>query len=434
MREAGEVYLPRHREESDVGYKERLEAAVLLNLTEQTLNTLSSKPFKEPIALGEDVPEAIEDGVLPDVDLLGNDLTVFCQQWFREGIAKAFAHVLVDITPTEGREPGKPWTLDDARKAGQRPFWTLVPPECVIFASCRVVGGREVLDHVRILEEYAEIDGYAEVKKARIRVLTPGKVTILIPGTKKGRWVEEDSWETGLDYIPLVTFYADREAPFVGKPPLLDLAYLNVAHWQSTSDQRHILSVSRFPILACSGANGEDSSTVVIGPNKILYVPDPKGSFYYVEHSGAAIEAGAKDLAALEEQMAGYGAEFLRKRPGSPTATARALDSAESCSLLGSMAVCFEDAVAQALDITADWLGLEGGAGGRITVAKDFDLTGEDSAGLDALEKARARRDISRKAYIAGLKARKVLPEEYDEEEDMEELMEESPGLMGGGV
>ena len=41
MRAAGELYLPKHVEESDKGYQERLQAAVLLNMVEQTLDTPS---------------------------------------------------------------------------------------------------------------------------------------------------------------------------------------------------------------------------------------------------------------------------------------------------------------------------------------------------------------------------------------------------------
>src|SRR5690606_14578341 len=115
---------------------------------------------------------------------------------------------------------------------------------------------------------------------------------------------------------------------------------------------------SRFPILACSGASGEDSDPVVVGPNKVLYNPDPQGRFYYVEHTGQAIAAGRTDLQDLEQQMASYGAEFLKRRPGNQTATARALDSAEASSDLQAMVGLFEDAVAHALDITADWMRL----------------------------------------------------------------------------
>lgn len=38
-----------------------------------------------------------------------------------------------------------------------------------------------------------------------------------------------------------------------GKPPLIELAHLNVKHWQSQSDQDNILHVIRVPILVRIG-------------------------------------------------------------------------------------------------------------------------------------------------------------------------------------
>jgi hypothetical protein len=435
MRCAGEAYLPKHQEETDTGYQERLQSAVLLNMVEQTLDTLSGKPFSEPIKLNDDVPAAIQERILDDVDLQGNNLDVFARQWFREGMAKAFAHVLIDFPRPAPREDGQPRTLADDRREGLRPYWVLIKPECLLFARSEVINGVEVLQHVRIMEHYTVQDGFAEVCKRRIRVLEPGIVQLWEPkpSKKQGQdeeWEMVDEWATGLTYVPLVTFYADRDGFMCGKPPLLDLAWLNVAHWQSSADQRHILTVSRFPILACSGASGEDSDPVVVGPNKVLYNPDPQGRFYYVEHTGQAIAAGRTDLQDLEQQMAGYGAEFLKKRPGDQTATARALDSAEASSDLAAMIGLFEDAVAQALDITAEWMRL-GVTGGTVELVKDFELEEQDAIGLQELREARKSRDISRKAYLNALRLRGILPEDYDEDADWELIQQEISDAMG---
>ena len=73
----------------------------------------------------------------------------------------------------------------------------------------------------------------------------------------------------------------------VGELPLLDLAWLNIAHWQSSSDQRHVLTVARFPMLAGSGV--PENTNVVVGPDRMLTTPNADGKFYYVEHTGAAI-------------------------------------------------------------------------------------------------------------------------------------------------
>lgn len=439
MREAGELYLPRHPEETNDGYACRLQATVLLNMTDQTLDTLKGKPFSEEVKLNDDIPERIVDEVAPDVDLQGNSLAVFTQEWFREGLAKGFCHVLVDMPRPTPRADGQPRTLADDRSEGVRPYWVLIKPECELFARAEIIDGREVLKHVRIMECYTEQDGFAEVHKTRIRVLEPGKVELWEPHPTKKRdgqpvWVKAEEWETGIDKIPYVTFYANREGFRISKPPLLDLAHLNVEHWQSKSDQRHVLTVARFPILACSGASGEDSDPVVVGPNKVLYNEDPQGQFYYVEHTGAAIEAGRQDLQDLEEKMSAYGAQFLNKKSGDPTATARALDAAEQTSELASMTIKFEDAVAQALDLTAEWMKLPNGEGGTIELVKDYDVVETDAPGLDALQKARDSKNISREAYLTGLKLRGVLPEDFDPEEDAELLEQENAAALAAGA
>lgn len=437
MRMAGEEFTPQHTEETPENYSARLAETVLLNMTEQTLDQLSSKPFSEDVKINDDVPAQIagtegdaQSGLLYDIDLQGNNLDVFAKAWFKEGMAKAFCHVLVDMPrPATEPEPGKPRTLADDRKERRRPYWVLIKPENVIFARASMVDGKEVLEHIRVFEVLTEQQGFAEVQIKQIRVLEPGRVVLYREHPtrkKKGEpeWIIHDEWETGLTYIPLVTFYANRQDFMVGKPPLLDLAWLNVAHWNSTADQRHILKVARFPILACSGATGEDSDPVVVGPNKILYNSDPQGKFYYVEHTGASIEAGRKDLEDLENQMASYGATFLRQKSGDETATGRAIDSAENSSDLAAMAGMFEDAVAQALDFTAEMLGLSE-TGGSIELVKNYNQAEDDEKAMTALDAARNRKDISRKTHLEAMRIRGYLPEDFDEDLDAEQLLEE---------
>lgn len=421
MREAGETYLPKHKREYADDYEERLNTNVLANFFEWTLDSLVSKPFAENPKFDK-VPPEIE-GYMDDIDLQGNDIVVFLRSWFREGYAKAFSHVLIDFPRVIPREDGQPRTLEDDRKEGLRPYWVHVCPENVLFAHSEMINGVEVLTHVRILEEETTVVEWEEVTTQRIRVLRPGSVELYVKKDKK--WELEDEWDTGLDFIPLVTFYSNgRESVLKAKPPLLDLAYMNVTHWQSSSDQRNCLTVARFPLLAGSGVSSEDADALVVGPNRLLTTTAPEGKFYYVEHTGAALEAGQKDLEALEAQMAGYGATFLKEQPGAQTATARALDSAEAISPLKATTLVFADAVEQALDMTAAWIRQE--SGGEVAFNTEFGLTLGDQTGLDTLFKTRQQKDISRKSYLNELKRRALLSGEFDINDDQNELDEEA--------
>jgi len=238
-----------------------------------------------------------------------------------------------------------------------------------------------------------------------------------------------DTYDSSLPVIPLVTFYADRQDFMVGKSPVEDLADLNIAHWQSTSDQRACVTVARFPLLALSGGT-DDNQELVIGPNRWLWCPDAQGRYYYVEHGGAALEAGRMDLADLERQMSEYGAEFLKKRPDRETATARALDSAEATSPLQDMVMRFADALTTALHYTAQWLNLEGG--GKALLSTDFGPEEITPQELDILKETRKNRDISRKAFLTELKRRALLADEYDIDADAQLLEQEAMDMFGG--
>jgi hypothetical protein len=425
MREAGQVYLPQHPHESDKNYGDRLNSTTLLNMTELTLSSLVGKPFSDPVQVKgltgklEKFPE--------DVDLQGNNMHVFCRQWFRTALAKSYAHVLIDMPQLLAPEDRQRSMADDKRE-NVRPYWSLISPENVIFISYVEVNGKPELDHVRIRENFTQRVGYVEVEVRRIRVLDRGWwelfEEVVDPKTKKAKWVSIDGGETGLDIIPMVTFFANEDHDLTGKPPLEDLAYLNVAHWQSMSDQRNILTVARFPMLAVSGAHDTPNNDVmVIGPRQLLATRAENGKFYYVEHTGKAIEAGAKDLEKLEQDMAAYGAEFLRKRPGGTTATARALDSAEATSPLQDMTERFIDIVEQALKITGQWLDEEVEA--EVLITTDFGPEEVKDVDLRTLAEMRRNRDISREMFVNELKRRGALADDFDNEENVAQLENE---------
>lgn len=426
MRAAGQLYLPMHEEETDGNYQDRLESNVLFNLTELTLDSWVGKPFERPVQV-VNAPERIM-ALLDDVDLQGNDITVFARQWFRESLAKAFAHVLVDF-PEMSEDERANRTLADDLQDGRRPYWCLIRPENLIFAVSEIVKGEEVITHARIKQYVTVRDGYAEKTVEQIKVLEPGLWEVYEERkTKSGKseWVAVDGGSSNLFFVPLRTFYADRQGLMLGKPPLEDIACLNIRHWQSSGDQNNILTVARFPMLASAGVTttGDD---MAIGPKQLLSAADPQSRFYYVEHSGQAIAAGRQDLLDLEEQMASYGAQFLKRRPNGQTATARALDSAEAISPLQEKAVRFQDALTHVLWMTAQWLhlGIEEKVGGQAKVYTDFKANEAMEMDVRALNEARRNGDLSHKAYIEEYRRRNILSSDFSQEANDAELEEE---------
>lgn len=466
MRARGTTYMPMHPGEDTSRYQERLGSAVLWNQTELTLGGWEGRPFSDPLKLKEDVPEQIVD-LKENIDMQGNNMNVFARKWFRVGVSKAFCHVLVEQPTIQPREDGRPLSKGETDKQNIRPYWVLVEPNDVISARSEIINGVDVWTNVRIKESVlvpSPDDEFAEVIEKRIRVYDrveqAGGAVVSLRTYKeqvdeKGSgttWVLATTVQLQFDEIPMVTFYAQKEGFLLGKSPLQDLADLNIKHWQEQSDQDTILRIARFPILAGSGVDSLDGGDPlnadaqgsqqpsnrakfghVMGPHTVLLAEDKGAKFYYVEHTGAAIGAGQSALDKLEEKMAGYGSEFLKKNPDRQTATAKALDSAESVSPLVAVTLLFVDAFEQVLAMTAKWLNIKEGVkpGGGVELVTDFGPEEASAVDLTTLGSAWQGGAISSKQYRREIKRRGVLSDDFDEDENAKELQSQALDLSG---
>jgi hypothetical protein len=263
-------------------------------------------------------------------------------------------------------------------------------------------------------------------------VLEPGRWEIHRQNEKK-EWVLYEEGVTSIDFIPFVPVYGERVGFMLGRPPMLELAHLNVAHWQSASDQQTILHVARVPILTVIGAQDEVDSNGKVTPWKLTVgssaaVKLPQGGdMKYVEHSGKAIDAGGKDLEALEERMRQAGAELLVLAPGKVTATQVATENAVGMCALQRIAEDLEDALDAALEIMAKWVKIE--TGGHVSLFKDFGAATLAEASADLLLKSNMAGKISDETYRAELQRRGILSADVDEQEEKDRIELEGPEL-----
>lgn len=410
MRKEGETLLPRYAAESQKNYQYRLNRSVLLNLFKKALDILVGKPFSKPVQV-DDMPPALES-MIEDVDRNGNHLHVFARNVFKDALAYGITHVLVEY-PDLSQAP--PATLADERQLNATPYFCHIPHSSMIAAYSSTVDGVERLTHVRILEESVERDGFDEVTVQRVRVLEPGTWQLWIKRNRS--WVKEAEGIMTMPEIPLVTFYVEREAFMVSRPPLSDLADLNLAHWQSSSDQRNILTLTRFPLLAASGVSEEEAEKIVIGPNKLLSSTDPSGKYYYVEHAGAAISAGRQDLEDLKTEMSIMAVDMMRKS-GTVTATEKAIDTSQSTSVLQDVTMRFSDFLERCFGVAAAWINLPPESYPSVTLNTDFGLGVNGQSELDNLFKLRETREISHAHFIKELKRRDLLTADFDPELD----------------
>lgn len=429
MRSAETKYLPKFMAESQANYQNRVNRSVLFNALKSTVAQMTGKIFSKPTVLGSDVPAALSD-YAENIDLTGRNLNVFARDVFYDAMQTGVGYILADMPLAVQRPDGLPATRADELRAGIRPYLVYIPVENIIGWKSQQIDGVETLTQVRIKECVAVQDGdFAEKEIEQIRVLRPGSWEIWRKSELKlNEWALFDEGVTSLDKIPLAPVYLNRTSFMCGAPPLEELADLNCAHWQSSSDQRNILTVARVPILFGTGFG--DDAVLEIGASSLIRNSNPSAKLQYIEHSGHAIGAGDKDLQNLESQMQACGFQLLVEKPGGKTATGEIRDSARENSQLASMAASLQDALEHAFGFMAQYMGLGDDAGGSLVVNQEFGVP-SGWGDIAQLLGARVAGEISRDTYWKEMQRRGFLADDFDPESEASRLASEQPSLAG---
>lgn len=412
MRKAGTKFLPQWPKEESEAYQARLKTSTLLPALSETVQNMTGRVFADPITLTEDVPDAIKE-MAEDFDLQGNNLQVWAQSLFSGGLSHGIFHVLVDHPKAEGIK-----TKAEEKSAGVRPYAVVIKPGQVLGWRSANKGGEQVLTQFRYMECVEVDDGAFGTKSVdQIRVLVPGGWATYIEvddGKGQKSWQMNDEGLTSLSVIPLATFYTKRTGFLTATPPLLELANMNVKHWQSQSDQDNILHVARVPMLAVIGL--DEGSTITVGAGSATQLPKDC-DMKWVEHTGKAIDAGRISLLDLVEDMRLAGAKLLQKEKQTvKTASQSEEEAAQEMSPLQTMAGQLEDALDQVLQYFALWMNLPDG--GHVKVKGNFDVDFSPETTMPFLLSLNKALILSDESLFHEVQRRGLLSDEIDWEEE----------------
>ncbi|GAA6162580.1 DUF4055 domain-containing protein [Pelagimonas sp. KU-00592-HH] len=425
MRKAGEVYLPKEERESNEDYISRKNRSWLFPALDKAIEDVADRVFAKEVAFGEDVDAELLS-FAENIDSDGRKLNNFARDVFEDGVEAGIAFILVDSP-----QKSSGMTRAEARKQNIRPYMIHVKAEDVLGWKTTVQNNKTVLSMVRIWETVEEDDpndkfSQISVDQVRVLELVDGKVVISI--YRRGK---NAKWEifgspifTDMEEIPLVPFYTNRTGFFTAKPRYEKLADLNIAHWQSASDQRNILHTARVPLLVLFGMKAKD---VEASPNSAIITERPKteADVKYVEHAGAAIEAGEKDLEKLEQRMQVLGIELAWKPVANTGATGAAIDHGKVMTPLAMMANNLKDSLEQALCFMARYKGRD--EGGSVSVNTDFGISLLSQGDLQFLLNAVNTGQISHATFLKECQRRNVLMDDIDPSDEKELIDKESP-------
>lgn len=472
MRERGETWLPKEDKESPAAYETRLLRSFLFPAYDSTWDNVCAKPFERPVTIVGDLPTELE-AIESNADQQGSSLTEFAKQ------VQQTAHLGLALVIVDFASDGRGMTLEQERARGTRPYFVLVratqlrgwrertlPNGAQELTMLRYhetvtepVGefGERTVPQIRVwhapIEPPDEQGGFDVLLKFRSNEITRDAF-VAVGGTlgrwevwrqpdpeKPHEWAIDTDGEHDYPGIPLVDHYTNREGLLVASPPLAQLAWKNLEHWQSASDQRHILRYARFAMLFQTGVSEEEiEQKQQVGPVVIIRTTSSsqEASLEYVEPTGAGAKLGEGDLARLRDEMESMGLQVLSKRVGTSTATGDAIDEGRQVSQIKAWVRGLEKTLRRCYEVAATWLRLELNDELKIDVHDNFTLSLRGEKDSEFLFKAWQADAIDQLTFLEEIQTRGVLDENRDLEaiilKTEEETKTKGRGLVGLGL
>ena len=400
MRKKHRTYLPQEPRELDESYDNRLRRSVLAPYYVRLERMLAGMLTRKPVRLS-DVSDVITEQLF-DVDLQGNDLNVWTYETARKCIRYGHVGVLVD-----------------APAAGQngRPYWVTYTPRDIIGWRYELEDGRQRLVQLRLSEKLIVPDGlYGEKEVEQVRVLTPGAFEIH-QKNERGEFVVVNSGQTSLTEIPFSVAYSNRMNFFESRPPLADIAELNLKQYQVQSDLDNQLHISAVPMLAFYGFP-QATEEVSAGPGEAIAFP-ADGRAEYIEPGGKSYDAQFKRLEQIAQQINELGlAAVLGQKLSAETAEAKKIDRSQGDSAIMVVAQQMQDLIDNSLSLHAEYM--QERNPGSCLVNRDFLASRLEPQEIQALLQLYNAGSITQKTLLDQLAEGEVLGDEFDVEEELE--------------
>jgi len=406
LRDQSETYLPQEPREDDDAYQTRIDRSVLSPYTSRLIETAAGAILRKPIHIEGDQYWL---DLAQNIDGIGSNINEYARRALVSSLTYGHSAILVDYPAAMGAR-----NLAEERAQGRRPYFIHVD-------ATQIWGWRQAstmpgapLTQVRIHEYTTRpLNDFGEEQIEQMRVIYPGKYDLYTLGQDVVEFSETGGYS--LDEIPLVPIYSNRRGMLQSLPPLLDIANLNITHYQRQADLIHALHIAAMPTLVLEGWDDTTGSTTM-GVNYAIAM-QPGNKAYYVQADATSFDAQAAELQSLEMQMSSLGfTKLFGQKFVAESAEAKRIDQAQGNSVLSIISQELESALNQAFGFAAQYVGLEPP---EITIDRDFDyyrLIGQD---VSVLTQLNDMGKISDQMLLEILRRGEILPDNINIEDEL---------------
>lgn len=345
-----DTYLPQFDGMDDDEYNAYLEKATYYNFTGRTMEALKGTIFRRRIKV-KNLPEPATEEDLDAVSRSGVSLNIFAKFVSRELLTIGRVGVLVDMPRRETTEP-KPYLC------------SYIGENILDWETTTDETGREVLSRVVLREfslqknafNFSETPQASLVNKSAVgaaptpargyiasyRVLTlepraPYMKPVYVQRYYSAPNENADITPAYFQYasvpvvkgaplyeIPFQFFGALSGCPTIEKPPMIDIARLNISHYRSYAHLEHGRFYTGFPIYYVEVGQGQDGGEYEIGPSRVWETPTGAKPGL-IEFNGHGLKFLENALSHKEAQAASLGGRMIGVLTNSTTESSDAL-------------------------------------------------------------------------------------------------------------
>jgi hypothetical protein len=405
IRDLSETYLPQEPREDEDAYRTRVDRSVLSPYTSRLIETAAGAILRKPIQVEGD-PYWQE--LANDIDGLGSNINEYARRALVSSLTYGHSAILVDYPAAAGAR-----NLAEERAQGRRPYFVHVDAPQIW--GWRKETGTNRLLQVRIHDyDVRPLNEFGEEQIEQMRVIYPGKYDLYTLGQEVVEFTATGGYS--LDEIPLVPIYSNRRGLLISLPPLLDIANLNITHYQRQADLIHALHIAAMPTLVLEGWD-DTTGNSTMGVNYAIAM-QPGNKAYYVQADATSFDAQMAELESLASQMSTLGVtKLFGQKFVAESAEAKRIDQAQSNSVLSIISQELESALNQAFAFAAQYVGMEPP---EITIDRDFDyyrLIGQD---VSVLAQLNQMGKISDAMLLEILRRGEILPDNVNIEDEEE--------------
>ncbi len=385
VKSARTTYLPLlegQQSENDPSYVAYLKRALFYPAFDRTVSGLSGLVLRRPAVYT--LPGDALPGYLDDITLAG------------DGSQGVLVKVLGEVLTV-----GRHGIVVDWSDAQKRPYWTLVETERIVSWAEGRVEGEWLLTSLVLRESVPKPDrdrwSAEVVDQYREFQLTPTGLEVTLWRRAPGDAKELVPTETlrpsrkgePLRRIPFVSASTRGLAIRPPKPPLLDLAWVNLSHFRTSADLEHGRHFTALPTPYVTGWTGTGDG-LKIGAGTAWIIPSEQAKVGMLEFTGQGLKALEVALEQKEKLMATIGGRLLEQAPrAAETAEAVRLRLGGDYASLATVVASISAGLTLAMQWAAWWTGLDaiGDESVEVRLNADFADTRLGAQEVDSLTK-----------------------------------------------